>query len=119
MYLSGPVTGRPNNNREAFDSAAKTLRAKGYDVINPLEEVSPEAHHEDAMLICLHRLTSWSACVDVDGGVIPDIDVLVQLEDWYFSPGARLEAEVAKACGIAIIAPGTLIKALDSKQEAV
>ncbi len=37
LYLIGPMKGKPNSNAEAFDKAAKDLRAAGYDVISPVE----------------------------------------------------------------------------------
>lgn len=37
IYLSGPMTGRPNLNREEFAKAAALLRAGGYEVVSPGE----------------------------------------------------------------------------------
>ena len=35
IFLSGPMSGKINNNKEAFDRAEKALRAVGYEVFNP------------------------------------------------------------------------------------
>jgi hypothetical protein len=37
IYLSGPMTGIPENNFPAFHMWAERLRADGYDVVNPAE----------------------------------------------------------------------------------
>jgi len=37
IYLSGPMTGIPGENRAAFNAAAKKLRAAGFVVVNPAE----------------------------------------------------------------------------------
>ena len=35
IYISGPMTGWPNLNREAFDAAEARLRGNGWFTINP------------------------------------------------------------------------------------
>lgn len=37
VYLSGPMTGLPDYNREAFNLRAEAFRAAGYTVKNPAE----------------------------------------------------------------------------------
>ena len=37
LYISGPMTGLPNNNARAFNHVAKALRKAGYVVFNPAE----------------------------------------------------------------------------------
>jgi len=37
LYLSGPMTGLPDENRPAFNEAARRLREKGFEVVNPAE----------------------------------------------------------------------------------
>lgn len=37
IYLAGPMTGYPDNNRAAFAKYAQLLRYRGYEVVNPGE----------------------------------------------------------------------------------
>jgi hypothetical protein len=37
VYVSGPISGRSNHNREAFDEACRRLRDNGYYPVNPLD----------------------------------------------------------------------------------
>ena len=41
LYIAGPMTGLPDDNRPAFISAAAMLREAGYTVINPAETTLP------------------------------------------------------------------------------
>jgi hypothetical protein len=43
LFISGPMTHMPNQNRDAFHEAAKRLRDHGYHVISPAE-LRPEDH---------------------------------------------------------------------------
>lgn len=43
LYLAGPMTGLPDDNRPAFAEAAAALRAAGYEVVNPAENGLPAA----------------------------------------------------------------------------
>lgn len=37
IYIAGPMSGIPNNNRDAFNAAAKRLAAKGWQPVNPVD----------------------------------------------------------------------------------
>ena len=41
-YIAGPMTGRPNNNFQAFHAAAANLRGQGHEVVNPAELQAPD-----------------------------------------------------------------------------
>ena len=88
LYVIGPVTGRENLNRAAFEDARAKLEQAGYAVTIPHDIIPPDASHEDAMRLSL----SWITMLD-GGGV-------AMLDGWDDSPGARLENSVATACGI-------------------
>jgi Domain of unknown function (DUF4406) len=84
LYLSGPMTGLPNLNREAFNAAAKTLRKKGYKVINPPELDKNEPQR------------SWEACLKRDIRYLLQCDKVATLPGWKKSKGANLEVYIAK-----------------------
>ena len=86
LYVIGPVTGRENLNRAAFEEARAKLERAGYTVTIPHDIIPPDASHEDAMLLSIKTLL----CCD---GV-------AVLNDWAASPGATLEKRVAEVCGI-------------------
>lgn len=99
IYVSGPVTGKPDGNRVEFSLAGRRLRYAGHEADIPTDFVRSEASHEEAMLVCLQRLTGlgWPR---QDGKVPPHFDGLALLDGWEESAGSRLEKAVAEACGI-------------------
>ena len=95
VYLSGPMTGIEGWNKPAFDGAEKQLRKLNiHDVYNPADHIDSHsiASHCVAMQLSLNELTSTK----------PWYDLLVSLPGWKQSAGARLEREVAEACGIEV-----------------
>ena len=42
IYISGPMTGLPDLNRDAFETAENFLRLWGFEPINPLKIHPPE-----------------------------------------------------------------------------
>ena len=104
VYLSGPMTGLPDWNRAAFDEAEKRLLALGaqepYNPANAIERFK-SLSHETCMYRSLVELVDeeWST---EPGYPTPWYDLLVSLHGWEQSAGARLEREVAEACGIEV-----------------
>jgi hypothetical protein len=89
VYLSGPMTGLPMLNAPAFASAAHKLRALGFDVINPAENIQAFAS------------ASWEECMRVDiEQLVRDCYAVVYLPDWDESRGALLEMYIANALGM-------------------
>ena len=87
-YLSGPMTGLPDNGYLAFQAAAERLRAQGVQVISPHEIVPPGAGP-----------WSWAQHMRVDLAALLTADVIVMLPGWEGSRGAQLEKTVAEAIG--------------------
>ena len=88
LYVIGPVTGRENLNRAAFEEARGMLERAGYAVTIPHDIIPPDASHEDAMRASI----GWITRRDREG--------VAMLDDWATSPGALLENRVATACGL-------------------
>ena len=107
VYLSGPMTGIEGWNRAAFDEAEKRLRELGasYEMFNPASDIDELSNgtHEQSMLYTVGMLvsTDW---IEADNLLVtsPFYDLLVSLPGWEKSAGARLEREVAVACGIEV-----------------
>ena len=93
VYISGPITGMKNLNRDAFINAAFELQHKGFTlIINPLTATDgmPEnSKHSDYMRVCLQWLLRE--------------DAIYMLHGWWHSRGAIVELIVAKACGLKIM----------------
>ena len=89
LYLSGPITGIPNLNKEAFSSAAAALRAAGHQVINPHEIGQPS-----------ELLLPWADYLRADLlAMLHDAQAVALLPHWTDSRGARLEWHIANALG--------------------
>ena len=90
-YLSGPMTGLPDNGYLAFQVAAERLRSQGVQVISPHEIIPPGAGP-----------WSWAQHMRVDLAALLTADVIVMLPGWEGSRGARLEKTVAEALGLLV-----------------
>ena len=90
LYVIGPVTGRPDDNFEAFGAASDKLLEAGFHPCIPHEFVPKGAAWPDAMRDSIHALT----------GERPAFDGVAMLEGWENSRGAILEKQVAETCGI-------------------
>lgn len=90
IYLSGGMSGLPDNNRPAFHAEAARLRAQGHYVVNPAE-------------IDLDEGATWSDYMRADlVAMLSECNTLVMLQGWEQSKGANLEWLIAKALGFEI-----------------
>lgn len=90
IYLSGPMTGVPDENRPAFNAEAARLRALGYQVENPAELNPPG--------------TPRHICMKVDIQALLGCDTIALLPGWIDSAGATLERACAVQFGFRTIA---------------
>lgn len=98
LYVIGPITGREIDNLKEFQRAKTALFKAGYEVVIPHDLIPKECSHDQAMLMSIHNLTSYK---ETTGQLeVRKKFAVAMLSDWRESPGARLEYEVAKACGI-------------------
>jgi hypothetical protein len=85
LYLSGPMSGLPDNNYPAFHAAAAQLRAAGYTVINPAElGLPPGLEWIEYMRACMIAMMLGRA------------EGLAMLPGWDRSQGATAENEFAR-----------------------
>ena len=108
IYLSGPMTGLPENNYPAFHEAARTLRAKGHKVVNPAE-----IHPHGWLRRLLHRVLrvlrlvrgkqlapTWADYMRADLRALLDCEAIALLPGWDRSRGARCEVSIADDLGM-------------------
>jgi hypothetical protein len=94
-YISGPVTGYKNENREAFFSAEKKLAAEKYRVINP-------ARIGDKV-ISKKPLAKWPDFMREDLKYLLKCNSVYMLIGWKKSRGARIEHFLSKILEMKII----------------
>lgn len=99
IYVSGPMSGYPNNNVERFNFVCSTLREKLKDVeiINPAE---------------IPQNWTWEQMMEKDLKDVGRSTHLAFLDGWNLSRGARMEMKLAIELGIQIINGEKLLKKL-------
>lgn len=98
-YISGPMTGYPDNNFPAFNEYAALLREQGHEVVNPAEInvglVEPE-----------HGTPEWQAfyqaCLRADIKELCGCNEIHLLPGWENSNGAHLELYIAHRLGLTV-----------------
>lgn len=86
LYIIGPVTGKPNDNRPAFEHARELLTAEGYQVTIPHDHIEPGTPWNWAMRESIKHL------LEADG--------VAMLAGTIHSKGASLEKQIAEAIGL-------------------
>jgi hypothetical protein len=89
-YVSGPMTGREDNNRHAFNAASESLRESGIIVLSPAEHDMGKVHERS------HHMR-----FDIQQVLMSD--VVYVLPGWKSSKGAKLEVAIAREIGLPII----------------
>jgi hypothetical protein len=101
-YISGQITGlKPEEYEPLFYTAEDQLKAKGYEVINPLriakgiapELIDPKTHTEREI---------WRTIVKADITELMKCEAIYMLQNWERSEGATLEHDIAKGLYLAI-----------------
>lgn len=92
IYISGPMTGLPGLNFDAFNAEEGRLSRNGWEVVNPAK-INPDKH------------LSWQACMRTDIAALVFCDAVQLLPGWESSKGAVLEHHVADRLGLTIYQP--------------
>ena len=88
VYIAGPITGQPDLNRIAFGDAVDGLRAAGY------EPLSPHLPLVDGW--------GWNQYMCRALALMLTAQAVALLHGWGDSPGARIEAQLAKDLGMQV-----------------
>lgn len=88
IFISGPMTGLFDFNRQAFDDAEAALRGAGYDVFNPANNGLPKEN------------TLWETHMRRDIAALMECDAVAVLPGSEYSRGARMEVAMALELGI-------------------
>lgn len=88
IYISGKISGLPDLNKPAFAAATRELRSRGFIVRNPHEicEGIPEEQ--------------WAECMKLNIKVMMECNIILFLDDWYDSRGAKIEYRLAQDLNI-------------------
>ena len=89
VYISGPMTGKPDYNRAAFFRAAEALKKKGCYVPGHTAWMVDQLSRVDYMRMALQMMLTC--------------DAIYLLKGWKTSLGALQEFSVAQLCGLKII----------------
>lgn len=89
IYISGPMTGIENLNRDMFDEAESLLRECGENPINP-HNFPEQKSYEDYLLLDLEMIAMAA-------------DAIAMLPGWERSPGAKKELKTAIELGLEVI----------------
>ena len=88
-YLSGPITGKKNYKGLFLFAEELAKMCDVSRIYNPASQIPDSLDYEQAMKRCVTALAEYEA--------------IVMLPGWRTSKGARLEHDIALACGINII----------------
>lgn len=88
VYLSGPMSGLREENYPAFDAVADRLKAAGFRVVNP-------AHLGRQMRAKMRETPTWDHYMRMSIVGMMVADVVLFLDGWENSKGAKIERELA------------------------
>lgn len=97
VYISGRITGLPIDVvREKFGDAEELLQDIGFIPVNPLENGLDHTH-------------TWSQHMVRDIEMLMSCDIILMLDNWRDSKGARIEYNIAQEMGKKILFEASLV----------
>ena len=105
VYIAGPIKGKPDGNRAAFQAAAAHMARCGYTAVNP-HDVAPHQHPGE----CPPGPSAGegsehsAAChLRTDLAAMLSCDAILLLFGWEYSTGARAEFNAATVAGLRVL----------------
>lgn len=98
IYLSGPMSSRPNHNYDAFDLAEVGLRDLGFEVVSPAQigrSYGVDEHSKPSKEIIKGLFLA-------DLAALTDCDAVFLLDGWKDSGGVDIEIRFARYFGIPV-----------------
>lgn len=105
LYVSGPMSGKPRFNFDAFEAATADLRKRGFEVISPAEmDVEAGIEPGDAETDQTEQPAQYADFLTRDIHVIAEdgVEGIAVLPGWHLSGGARTEVMFALALRLPI-----------------
>ena len=114
LYLSGPMTGLFNYNRQSFDDDETTLKEFGFEVINPANLPEPVVPPKSS------PAESWAAYLVRDIFVLQEErpDYVILLPGSENSNGSCLESRYAREIGLKTITLGGFLSEVYLREKA-
>lgn len=106
VYICGPMSGKPNLNQESFILAQEYLLSLGKPSVRPHDIPAKEHPGTECPESYAAAQEGHSAACFLRSDIaymLMECDELFVLPGWETSVGARLEINVAAACGLSIV----------------
>lgn len=96
IYISGPMSGKPDFNYPTFNAVARRWRAEGHRVHNPAENFNGS------------QTEDYAAYMREDLTLLLNSNAIAMLPGWESSRGARFELMTAQMLGLEVLDAATL-----------
>jgi hypothetical protein len=123
VYISGPITGKRNKNRRAFEKAQEKLErifgnTEGkFRIISPVKIAEDvETNFSDLNKIGIQALAKWEDYMKACIKRLCDATHVYFLKDWEKSRGATLERQIAEGLGIPCADSIEALKAMEGTE---
>lgn len=98
IYISGPITGIPDLNKNEFEKYENILTRTGYEVVNPLKLIKENEKYQ------------WQHYMSIDISMMMTCDTIVVLDNWSQSRGAKIEVSLSYFLGKRVLVAKTMQK---------